>query len=365
MFNDQLNSHKTLKQLDLIKVQQLQNALQKHPRIQFSHLPTRLEHAPRLGEKLGINLWIKRDDCTGVSFGGNKARQLEFYLGEAVEQGANCLLITGAVQSNFVRIAAAFANKLGMEAHLQLEDRVKSDDPLYRQSGSVWIDQLMGAKLYSYHEGEDESGADKALHDIAEGLKSKGKKPYIIHLGAEHAPLGALGYSVAAQELLEDFGREDLSPDAIFVGSGSGATHAGLLLGLRASGSNIPVWGTCVRRNKDIQKARIEGQTSMVAELLSIENPVSPDDVITTDISFAPGYGEMGDLTIEGLQLAAELEGLILDPVYTAKVLGGLIGEVRAGSIKPGSTVVFIHTGGTPGVFAYQNKVTDFLATKL
>ena len=343
---------------------QLDQHLQAFNRVNFAHLPTRLEFAPRISETLGIELWIKRDDCTGVSFGGNKARQLEFYLGQAKEQGADCLLITGAVQSNFVRIAAAFANKLGMEAHLQLEERVQSDDPLYRQSGSVWIDQLLGANLYSYHEGEDESGADKALHDLAEKLKSEGKNPYIIHLGADHPPLGALGYVVAAQELLMDFEQGDIQPDAIFVGSGSGATHAGLLIGLRAEGSMIPVWGTCVRRDWKLQKARIERQTDMVAGLLGIHNPVAKDDVITTDISFPPGYGQMGDLTIEALRMAAELEGLILDPVYTAKVLGGLIGEVRAGRIAKGSKVVFIHTGGTPGVFAYQNKVTEFLANK-
>jgi D-cysteine desulfhydrase family pyridoxal phosphate-dependent enzyme len=342
----------------------LKEKLSSFPRVEFAHLPTKLEKAQRLSDALGIELWIKRDDCTGVSFGGNKARQLEFYLGEAQAQRADCLLITGAIQSNFVRIAAAFANKLGMEAHLQLEDRVQTDDSLYRQSGSVWIDHLMGATLYPYHEGEDESGADKALHQIADDLKAKGKKPYIIHLGADHPPLGALGYAVAAQELLNDFDQQSIQPDAIFVGSGSGATHSGLILGLRASQSQISVWGTCVRRNKDIQKARIVKQTHMVADILGIENPVHEEDVITTDISFAPGYGQMGDLTIEALQMAAELEGLILDPVYTAKVLGGLIGEVRSGQIAKGSKVVFIHTGGTPGVFAYQNKIEEFLANK-
>jgi len=193
------------------------------PRARLAHTPTPLEALPNLAASLGgARLYVKRDDCTGLAFGGNKVRQLEFYLGEAQARNADTVLITGAVQSNFVRLAAAAARKLGMEIHIQLEERVPKTDPAYRSSGNVLLDRLLGATLYSYSDGEDEAGADKRLRAIAAELEAQGRRPYVIPLAPGHPPLGALGYVEAARELLDQLAAQELGLDEIVVSSGSG-----------------------------------------------------------------------------------------------------------------------------------------------
>ncbi len=186
------------------------------PRAQLVHAPTPLEGMPNLSAALGnAQLFVKRDDCTGLAFGGNKVRQLEFYLGEAQARNADTVLITGAVQSNFMRLAAASARKLGMEIHVQFEERVPKNDPAYRESGNVLLNRVLGATLHSYPHGEDEVGADKRLHEIAAELEAQGRRPYVIQLAPGHAPLGALGYVDAAREILEQAAAQDLSFDEI------------------------------------------------------------------------------------------------------------------------------------------------------
>jgi len=331
------------------------------PRAQLLNFRTPLEPMPNLTAHCGgARLFVKRDDCTGLAFGGNKVRQLEFYFGEALVQGADTILITGAVQSNFVRLAAAAARKLGMDIHIQLEERVAKDDPRYHESGNVFLDKLFGATLYSYPEGEDEVGADRQVGEIADRLRESGRTPYVIPLAAEHPPLGALGYVIAAKELLNQLGERNLPVDEIFVGSGSGATHGGLLFGLRALGSTIPITGVCVRRDAELQKERIRKTCNGVAALLSMSSPVSLDDIQITDRFLAPGYGQLNDATAEAIILAAQKEGLILDPVYTGKVMAGLIHHAKKASED--STFVFMHTGGTPAMFAYQADIENALA---
>ena len=220
-----------------------------HPKRNILSGPTPLERAEELSKHLKIDLHIKRDDLAGPSFGGNKARQLEYYFGEALSQDADTILITGAVQSNFTRTAVAVARSLGMGAVVQFEDRVKDGSARYRNSGNVLLSRLMGAEIEFYPEGEDEAGADVALDRKAALLRSSGRRPYIIHLSEAHPPLGALGYVDAATELLEQ--NEDF--DVFVVASGSGATHAGLLAGLRGSGSKADVIGSCVRRDAALQ----------------------------------------------------------------------------------------------------------------
>ena len=190
---------------------------------------------------------MQHDIC--LAMGGNKVRQLEFYLGEALAQNCDAILITGAVQSNFVRLAAAAAAKLGLACHIQLEERVASVDDLYRASGNVLLDQLLGAVIHIYSHGEDETGADSSLGVIAQSLRDEGRTPCIILLSPNHKPLSALGYIVAAMELATQFQEMCVSPDEIIVPSGSGNTHASLLFGLRALGLTAPVTGACVRRS--------------------------------------------------------------------------------------------------------------------
>ncbi len=322
--------------------------------------PTLLEPMPNLTKVCGGGqLFIKRDDCIPLAFGGNKVRQLEFYLGEAAAQKADTVLITGAVQSNFVRLAAAGARKLGMDCHIQLEERVPKTDPNYRQSGNVLLDRLLGATLHSYPEGEDEAGADRNLHAIAERLTAEGRRPFIIPLSPGHKPFGALGYVVAAHEMLAQIADQGLPVGEVVVASGSGNTHAGLLFGLRALGSPMTVTGVCVRRDADQQRPRIRDRCAEIAALLEVDNPVQDDDVVVTDAYLAPGYGQSSETSLEAIMLCAQSEALLLDPTYTAKAMAGFLDRARKS--KSGDALVFMHTGGLPAIFAYQNELNAAL----
>ena len=315
--------------------------------------PTPLEPLQRLSEHLGIELWIKRDDLTGLGGGGNKIRQLEYYLGAAQAEGADTILITGAVQSNYVRSAAAAAAKCGMKAVLQLEDRVPGKGVIYRSSGNVLLGRLLGADYMQYPEGEDEAGADQALRERAAELQAQGRAPYVIPLGLRNKPLGTLGYMNAAQEVLAQ--RGDF--DAVAIPSGSGATHMGFLAGLRALGSTTSVHGVCVRRDAAAQAERLEEVATRLAALLEVESWVTQGDIQTSDTALAPGYGRVGPKTRDAIRLMAETEGLFLDPVYSGKCFAGLIDLVESGEITAGSQVLFVHTGGFPALFAYQDDV--------
>ncbi len=329
-------------------------AIFDYPRVTLVHTPTPLEAMPNLTRLLGgPSLVVKRDDCTGLAMGGNKARQLEFYFGEAQAQGADTVIITGAVQSNFVRQTAAAAARLGMVCEIQLENRVSTKSPEYEVSGNVLLDRLLGAKIHYYPEGEDETGADQALEAIAERVRSENGKPYVIHLSPGHPPLGSLGYVVGAGEILDQVSEQGLKVDAIILASGSAATHAGVLVGLRHRKSDIKVIGVCVRRGKDAQFDRIFNQAQAAAKMVGLPTAITKDDIHVTDDYLGPGYGQPSPEMLEAMTLAAREEGLLLDPVYTGKAMAGLIGMVRSGAFMREQTVIFLHTGGTPALFGY------------
>ena len=294
--------------------------LAEMPRVRLVRGETPLERLDHLSRvNTGAMLWAKRDDMQGLAMGGNKVRQLEYYFGAAQAEGADTVLITGAVQSNFCRLTAAFAAKLGWECHIQQEERVATNDPLYRESGNVLLERMMGAHLHSYPYGEDEAGADANLETIADGLRAKGRNPYVIHLAPGHAPLSALGYVDCAVELLMQLAAQNVKIDHIAIPSGSGATHAGFLFGMRAMGSDIPINGYCVRRDADQQKPRIENRCAEIAELLQIDSPVSPEDVVVNDRFLGPGYGKLNAPTDRAISISARSEALLLDPVYSGK----------------------------------------------
>lgn len=330
-----------------------------YPCVKLTHGPTPFEFMPNLTRELnGPKIFVKRDDCTGLALGGNKTRQLEYYFGEARVKDCDTVLITGAVQSNFVRSTAAAAAKLGMACEVQLEERVKGASKQYHESGNVLLDKILGAKIHSYPEGEDEAGADAALEKRADALRKKGKSPYVIHLGANHPPLGSLGYIDVGQEILDDARDAKVQLDAIVVPSGSAATHSGLLAGLRLIGSSMPVLGVCVRRDAKQQKERVEKRTQEVFDMLYCGKKVAATDVEVTDATLAPGYGKFGKDVKEAIHLAARLEGLLVDPVYSGKTLAGLIHAIRKGVFKKGQSVCFLHTGGAPSLWAYESQLT-------
>jgi 1-aminocyclopropane-1-carboxylate deaminase/D-cysteine desulfhydrase-like pyridoxal-dependent ACC family enzyme len=342
----------------------LRHRLNGFPRVRLGHFPTPLEKMERLGahlsEELGREipaLWVKRDDCTGLATGGNKVRQLEYSFGAAKAAGADTAVITGAVQSNYMRTAAAFAAKLGMECHVQLENRVEGMGEEYHKSGNVLLDRIFGARMHHFPLGEDEKAADTNLARIAERLKGEGRKPYLFTLSPDTKPTGALGYMQGAVELLEQAAADEFAFDAVVVPTGSAATHVGTLLGLRLAGYEGPVHGICVRRDAASQSERVRSILRLAEEMLSCGRIVEDDEVICRDDWLGPGYGKLVDSTREAIDLAGRLEALIVDPTYTAKSLAGLIGLTRAGTFAGMDNVLYIHTGGLPGLFAYRSAL--------
>ncbi len=329
------------------------------PRVELSHRPTPLELLNNVSAEFDTRVWIKRDDCTGLAFGGNKSRQLEFYIGQALEQGADTLLTTGAVQSNHVRMTVAAARKMGLEVEVQLEHRVERDQPEYHQSGNPYLVKLMGAKIHYYPEGEDEAGADHALELRAAELEKEGHKAYVIPLSNAHTPYGALGYVDGAEELIGQLQTLNIEPTRFFVPSGSASTHTGFLLGARASGCAAPVQGVCVRRDADSQKQRVATKLQSVIAVLDVDIDIPETEILCDDSMLAPGYGLPNDATVDAIRYLARREGILLDPTYSGKTFAVLLALLRQGEFAADDNVVFLHTGGTASLFAYPELVEE------
>ncbi|MEX3009430.1 D-cysteine desulfhydrase family protein [Hoeflea sp. TYP-13] len=335
--------------------------LEAHARVDLGLVCSDIDRLDRLGERIGVSLLAKRDDAQPLAMGGNKVRQLEYYLGPGREQGADTVLITGAVQSNFVRLCAAAARKIGWEAIVQLEERVPKDDVFYNTSGNVLLDHLLGARIHSFAEGEDEAAADANLDRLAEEQRAAGRTPHVVHLGTDHRPLGGLGYALCAVEAwlqLEALGQ---SPDHVVIPSGSGLTHAGFLAGARAIGWNVPVHGICVRRPAHLQQPRIEMRSAELDQMLEGRAGLCAVDVMVDDVTLSPGYGRMNEDVLAAIRYAALDEALLLDPVYSGRTMAGLVSLVSRGVIRKGETVLFIHTGGLPAIFGYQTDLAEGL----
>jgi len=322
------------------------------PRVPLAHLPTRLEILPRLSEHLGgPEIWVKRDDCTGLATGGNKTRKLEFSMGEAVERGADTIITVGAVQSNHVRQTAAAACKLGVKCEVLLEHRVSDPSELYRTSGNVLLDRIFGANLREYDAGTD---FDAAMQEIAGEVRAAGGTPYIVPGGASN-PVGALGYVGCAEEFLRQCDEQDVSFDHIVIATGSAGTHAGLAVGLRGSGSDLPILGIGVNAPKDVQEERVFKLAVETANLVEKPGCVTRDDIIADCNYIGPGYGQPTEAMNEAVLMLARTEGLLFDPVYSGKALAGMIDYVRQGRFDKGQRIVFLHTGGAVGLFAYAD----------
>ena len=322
------------------------------PRVALAHLPTRLEFLPRLTEQLGgPEIWVKRDDCTGLATGGNKTRKLEFSMGEALEQGADTVITVGAVQSNHVRQTAAAAARLGMRCEVLLEHRVAKPSSLYLNSGNVLLDRILGAKLRDYPKGTD---FEAEMDDIAGEIQANGGTPYIIPGGASN-PVGALGYVGCAEELLQQCEEQDVAFDHVVLASGSAGTHAGMAVGLRASGSDIPILGVGVSIPRDEQEDKVFELARETAEYIERPGCVAREDIVADCNYIGPGYGEPTAGMNEAVLMLARTEGLLFDPVYSGKALAGMIDYVRKGRFTADQKIVFLHTGGIAGLFAYAD----------
>ncbi|MBS0125414.1 D-cysteine desulfhydrase [Thetidibacter halocola] len=326
--------------------------LARFPRVRLAHLPTPLEPMPRLTKALnGPELWIKRDDCTGLSTGGNKTRKLEYLMAEAMEQGADIVLTQGATQSNHARQTAAAAAKLGLDCHILLEDRTGYNHENYKFNGNVLLDVLHGASIEHRGPGLDMNAEMEA---VAETMRGEGRNAYAIPGGGSNAT-GALGYVNCAFEMLAQFNDMGLLVDHIVHATGSAGTQAGLITGLKAMNADIPLLGIGVRAPKDKQEANVFALAEKTAEKLGCPGVVKREDVVANTDYVGEGYGLPAPSTLEAIDIFARTEGILLDPVYSAKGAAGLIDLIRKGHFRKDERVVFLHTGGAIGLTGYTH----------
>jgi L-cysteate sulfo-lyase len=326
--------------------------LARFPRVRLGHGPTPLEPMENLTRRLGgPRLWIKRDDCTGLSTGGNKTRKLEYLMADALAQGADTVVTQGATQSNHARQTAAACAKLGLACRILLEDRTGYTDEAYRMSGNVLMDKLHGATVERRPGGADMAAEMEAA---AERLRGEGRRPYVIPGGGSN-PVGALGYVTAALELVNQAAEMGLRIDHLVHATGSAGTQAGLVTGLVALNSGIPVLGIGVRVPREKQEANVLALAQRTAEHLGLPGIVRAEHVVANCDYVGQGYGIPTQGMVDAVRLVAETEGVLLDPVYSGKGMAGLTDLVRKGFFPKGSNVVFLHTGGQAGLFGYPD----------
>ena len=326
--------------------------LAKFPRLRFAHLPTPLEPMANLSRLLdGPNIWVKRDDCTGLAGGGNKTRKLEFLMADAEQQRADTISTQGAAQSNHARQTAAIAAKLGYECYLLLENRTGSDDPDFLANGNVLLDDIYNARLSDFPAGTD---MNQEMLSLSEELRAAGKKPYIIPGGGSNR-IGALGYVNAAYELVGQCNDQGLKVDHIVHATGSTGTQAGLVTGLTAIHSGIDLMGISVRAQKEAQEENVYRLACETAELIGSSAALNRSDVVANSDYVGEGYGMPTDGMIEAVEMTARHESILLDPVYSGKAMAGLIDLVRQGFYRREENIVFIHTGGAQALSGYRS----------
>jgi D-cysteine desulfhydrase len=318
------------------------------PRLRFAHLPTPVEELPRLREALGDGprLLIKRDDQTGLAFGGNKTRKLEFLLAEARDQGAKTLITGGALQSNHCRQTAAAAARFGFKCILVL-----TGDKPKQPSANLMLDQLFGAEIVYVADRKDR---DRILQETFDRATKEGKKPYLVSYGGSNAT-GALGYAFAMKELVD----QNVGADWVVFATSSGGTQAGLLLGQRVSGYKGKVLGISVDEPEEWLKQHVSQLASLASEKLGKRIEFTPGEVLANANYCSAGYGVLTEQEREVIRLFATCEGLLLDPVYTGRAAAGMIDLIRKGFFKKDETLLFLHTGGQPALFAdqYANRI--------
>ncbi|SEO18532.1 D-cysteine desulfhydrase [Paracoccus alcaliphilus] len=325
--------------------------LSRFPRTFLAHLPTPLERMDRLSKELGgPEIWIKRDDCTGMSTGGNKTRKLEFLMAEAEAQGADTVITQGATQSNHARQTAAFAAKLGFGCHILLEDRTGSKDESYNHNGNVLLDHLHGATTECFVGGLD---MNAEMEKVADRMRAQGRKVYTIPGGGSNTT-GALGYVNCAFELIGQANDRGLVIDHLIHATGSAGTQAGLITGLKAMNAQVPLLGIGVRAPKPKQEENVFKLAQATAQKIGAPDAVRREDVVANTDYVGEGYGIPTADGLEAIAMFAELEGILLDPVYSAKGAAGMIDLIRKGHFKKGERLVFLHTGGAAALFGYS-----------
>jgi L-cysteate sulfo-lyase len=326
--------------------------LSRFPRIALTRLPTPIEPLLRLSAHLGgPTLYVKRDDLTGLGLGGNKLRKLEFLLGEARAQGADVVLTVGALQSNHARQTAAACARLGLDCELILR-RGSHTGEAYLHSGNLLLDRLFGARL---HLLQAQESREERMAVRAEALRAEGRRPYCISVGGS-CGLGNLGYAACAEEILAQSAEMQMPFDAVVVATGSGGTQGGLVAGMTLL-AGAPVIGMAVEGMRAEQEALASAQAMEALRLIGREDAGLDGAVVVMDDFVGPGYARPTESMREALSLAARFEGLVLDPVYTGKAFAGFIALARSGRFDRRQSLLFVHTGGAPGLFGYPESV--------
>jgi D-cysteine desulfhydrase len=325
------------------------------PRRRYTAGRTPIENLSRLSAELkGPMIYMKRDDLLGLAGGGNKTRKLEFVVADALANGADTLITCGAVQSNHCRLTLAAAVKEGLKCRLVLEERVAgSYNP--NASGNNFLYRLLGVEGVKVVPGGSDMMAE--MQTVADELSAMGRRAYVIPGGAS-TPLGALGYVACAEEIMAQAFESGLRIDHVVCASGSAGTHAGLAAGFYGNNSNIPVTGVNVSRKKDVQETIVHNLAEQVLDLVHAKAKISGDVITCVDDYVGPGYSLPTEEMVEAVRLTAQLEGILLDPVYTGKAMAGLIGLIRLGRFKKDENVLFVHTGGSPALYAYIDTLS-------
>lgn len=329
--------------------------LTRFPRVRFTQAPTPLEYLPNLTRTLGgPHIFIKRDDNTGLALGGNKTRKLEFLIGDALAHGATHIVTQGATQSNHVRQTIAAANRHGLRTTVLLEERVSGAPEDYYRNGNVLLDQILGAAAIETRPAGLDMNAELAA--VGERLRAAGEVPYLIPGGGSNA-IGALGYVVAAQEIIAQANALDLRVDHVVHATGSTGTQAGLVVGFEAVSSHIPVLGISVRAPRERQEDNVRRLARETWALLGVRGDFPGERVVANADYVGGGYGVPTEGMVEAVHLLARTEGILLDPVYSGKGLAGLIDLVCKDVFTEGQNIVFVHTGGAAGLFAYRSTL--------
>lgn len=329
----------------------LMERLNRLPRVKLATLPTPLEPMPRLSARLnGLRLYIKRDDLTGLGLGGNKARKLEFLMADVLDKGCDSIITYAAAQSNYCRQVAAAAAKLGIRAHFVLFKSVHNE-----WQGNLLLDELFGADIH-WVEG-DFAVASAAARELERTLHDQGEKPYLADLLGPTIPVVFPAYLFAAHELYHQFEELQLVPDWIVLTSGSGVTHSSLAMGLKLLGSPTRVLGISIRKADQQGREDVLKWAEMSAAYLDLPLTLEPADIHYLDDYRGEGYARPTHETLDAIRLVARTEGILLDPVYTGKAMAGLIAEIQKGNFTRSQSVVFLHTGGFPALFAYHTEL--------
>jgi D-cysteine desulfhydrase family pyridoxal phosphate-dependent enzyme len=337
------------------------------PRIPLARTPTPLHEAERLRAALGgpdvcPRILLKRDDLTDLALGGNKARKLEYLFGDARRQGATAVVTTGGPQSNHARMTAAAARLLGMEVTLVLGAGV--DTPA--DQGNLLLDRLLGADVRFAREGDGMTADEAEIAAIGEAmrdLEAKGRRPYLVELGGS-CRIGVLGYVAATRELAGQLRETQEKPTRLYHASGSRGTQAGLELGARIFDATYRVHGIAVSGGEGKKRAKATEIANDAAQLIGVDIRIDADELITHQEYFGEGYAIPTPLCVAAIEMLARTEGVIVDPVYTGKAMAGMIDHIRSREIDPSETIVFLHTGGSPGLFAQADAVLELLGRR-